>query len=216
LTALHEFIERYGPAAGEEGPVLFASEVFGMVLDPWQERVLRAYGRGERRISIRACHGPGKTALAAVMIWHSMLCRFPQKTVATAPSRSQLEDALVAEVMKWGSRLPQVLLDLFDIKQNRIELRAAPAESFFGARTARAESPEALQGVHSDEGFVLLIADEASGVHDKIFESAAGSMSGHNATTLLLSNPTRSTGFFYDTHHKLADMWFTVRVSAED
>ena len=61
----------------------------------------------------------------------------------------------------------------------------------------------------------MLIADEASGVPEAIFESAAGSMSGHSACTLLLSNPTRTSGFFFDTHHKLKDMWFTVRVSAE-
>lgn len=203
--------------------MLFAVEVLGCTLeqghpnslDPWQERVLRAYGRGERRISIRACHGPGKTFIAAVMIWHQMLTRFPQKTVATAPSKGQLEDALVAEVLVLYTKLPQVLQDLFEVKKNRIELRSAPDESFFSARTARAENPEALQGVHST-GAVLLVGDEASGIPDPIFEASAGSMSGDNATTLLLSNPVRTSGFFFDTHHKLADMWFTVHVSHKD
>lgn len=213
-SALLEFIERYGPPAGEEGPVLFAQEVFGAKLDPWQERVLRAYGRGERRISIRACHGPGKTWVAAIIVWHMLLCKFPQKTVATAPSKGQLEDALVAEIVSMHGRLPGPLQELFEVKQNRIELREAPKDSFFSARTSREEKPEALAGVHSDH--VLLIADEASGVPEKIFESAAGSMSSDHATTLLLGNPVRGSGFFYDTHHKLADMWFTVHVSAHD
>lgn len=216
INAFDEFLERYGPAAGEVGPVLFAVEVFGIELDPWQEKVLRAYGRGERRISIRACHGPGKTFIASVMVWHQMVTRFPQHTVVTAPSRGQLEDALVKEVMTQYSHLPAPIKQLFDTKKNRIELRHAPDESFFSARTARAENPEALQGVHCDLGWVLLIADEASGVHEKIFEAAAGSMSGHRATTLLLSNPVRSSGFFFDTHNKLKDMWFTVHVSHQD
>lgn len=211
---LLEFMDRYGPPAGEEGPVLFAEEVFGADLDPWQERVLRAYGRGERRISIRACHGPGKTFIAAVIVWHMLTCKFPQKTVATAPSRGQLEDALVAEIISLYGKLPEPLQELFEVKSNRIELRMAPKDSFFSARTSREEKPEALAGVHSDH--VLLIADEASGVPEKIFESAAGSMSSEHATTLLLGNPVRSSGFFYDTHHKLADMWFTVHVSAFD
>lgn len=194
--------------------MLFAVEVFGVTLDPWQERVLRAFGRGERGISIRACHGPGKTMIAAILVWLMLLTRFPQKTVATAPSRGQLEDALVSEILKWGAKLPPALRDLFEVKKNRIELKAAPADSFFTARTARAENPEALQGVHSDN--VLLIADEASGVPEAIFEAAAGSMSGHSATTLLLGNPVRSSGTFYDSHNKNRAHWYTERVSYTD
>ena len=211
-----EFLERYGPAAGAEGPVLFGLEVFGIKLDSWQADTLRAYGGGERRISIRACHGPGKTFIASVLIWHQMITRFPQHTVVTAPSRGQLEDALVKEVMTQYTKLPMPIQQLFEVKKNRIELKAAPDESFFSARTAKAENPEALQGVHCNDGWVLLIADEASGVHEKIFEAAGGSMSGERSTTLLLSNPVRSSGFFFDTHNKLKDMWLTIHVSHKD
>jgi phage terminase large subunit len=212
-----DFLRRYGPAAGEEGILLFAREVLGIEkFDAWQEDVLRDIARGERRISIRACHGVGKTMVAAVAVVYTVCLRFPQKTVVTAPSKAQLEDALVAEVKKWMTKLPPALQTLFTIKQNRIELTAAADESFFSARTARAESPEALQGVHSDPGYVLLIADEGSGVPEAIYEAASGSMSGHNCTTLLLSNPVRSSGFFYDTHHKLKDMWRTYHVSYKD
>ena len=217
-------MDRYGPLAGEEGPVLFVEEVLGVVpnekgeggVDPWQRDTLQAFGRGERRISIRACHGPGKTAVAAWCAVYQLVFRFPQKTVATAPSRGQLEGALVAEVHKWIGKLPSMVQELLDVKSTSVALRRAPKRSYFEARTARAENPEALQGVHEDEGWVLLIADEASGVHEKIFEAAAGSMSGHNCQTMLLSNPVRTEGFFFDTHHKLKDMWFTVHISAKD
>lgn len=213
-----EFVQKYGPAAGPDGPVLFAREVFGSELDPWQEDVLRAYGRGEPRMTIRACHGPGKTYIAAVMIWHSLLCRFPQNTVATAPSRGQLEGALVKEVKVLHGKLPTALASLYEIKKLRVELIGAPEESYFEARTAREEKPEALQGVHCDDGYVLLIADEASGVHNKIFESASGSMSGERTQTLLLSNPTRTSGYFFDSHMKpgMSDTWYKVHVSADD
>lgn len=215
-NVLLQFLERYGPAAGEDGPVRFATEVFGVELDPWQEETLQAYGRGEPRIAIKACHGPGKTFLAAVMSWHQLICRFPQHVVATAPSSSQLEDALVKEILILHTKLPEPLQELFEIKKNRIELRAAPDESFFSARTARPEKPEALQGVHCDGGYVLLIGDEASGIDNAIFESAAGSMSGHNTSTLLLSNATKGSGFFFDCFHRNADMWWRRTVSAWD
>jgi hypothetical protein len=220
---LLEFVSRYGPLAGETGPERFVGEVLGVVpdpetgvggIDPWQRGILRAYGRGERRISIRSCHGPGKTAVTSWLVLYQLLFRFPQKTVATAPTRGQLFDALFSEVMAWFTKLPEPLQKLYETKSDRISLKAAPDESFFSARTARRESPEALQGVHSDH--VLLIADEASGVEEAIFEAAVGSMSGHNATTVLASNPTKTSGFFFDTHHKLKDMWYTVHVSAAD
>jgi hypothetical protein len=219
---LLEFIQSFGPPAGETGPELFVEEVLGVVpdengiggIDPWQRQILRDFGRGERRISIRSCHGPGKTAVVAWCVLYMLLFRFPQKTVATAPTRGQLFDALFAEVMTWFTKLPAALQERYDTKSDRIELKGAPDESFFSARTARRESPEALQGVHSDH--VLLVADEASGVDEKIFEAAVGSMSGENATTILASNPTKTSGFFFDTHHKLAHMWKTYHISAAD
>jgi len=143
------------------------------------------------------------------MLW-TLFTKFPSKTVVTAPTTAQLFDALFSELKRWASKLPLPLQELIEVKAERIELKNAPSESFITARTSRAEQPEALQGVHSD--FVLLIADEASGIPESVFEAASGSMSGHHATTILLGNPVRSSGFFYDTHHKLAPYWKTFVV----
>src|SRR5690606_900934 len=116
-NAFLEFVERYGPPAGEIGPVRFVREVWGAEPDTWQEKGLRAYGRGERRISIRSCHGPGKTTLLAWLVNYQLCTRFPQKTAATAPTTSQLEDALVAEVLAWHRKLPAALQALFTLKK---------------------------------------------------------------------------------------------------
>jgi hypothetical protein len=216
------------PVAGETGPERFVEDVLGVVpqynedgiriegtgLDPWQRRLLRDFGKGERRISVRSCHGPGKTATVSWCVLYMLIFRFPQKTVATAPTRGQLFDALFAEVMTWFRHLPQELQDMYTHKSDRIELSTHPDESFFSARTARRESPEALQGVHSPN--VLLLGDEASGVEEAIFEAAVGSMSGDNATTILTSNPTKTSGYFFKTQTTMADMWKTYHISADD
>lgn len=179
--------------------------------DEKQEEVLRAVQNGERRISARSGHGVGKTtALAWCIICHC-LTRFPQKTVATAPTAKQLFEALAAETKAWFKKLPPELLQLFDIKSESIHLASAPEESFVSFRTSNPETPEALAGVHSEN--VLLIADEASGIPEQVFEAAFGSMSGHNATTLLAGNPVRVSGLFFDTHHKLHDLWHTIHIS---
>ena len=41
-------------------------------------------------------------------------------------------------------------------------------------------------------------------------------MSGIHATTVLTGNPTRNTGFFYDTHNRLKENWHTMHVSCVD
>src|SRR3990167_5026380 len=177
----------------------FVEEVLGMdgrdahlgsatlhTIDPEQREVLNAVSRGERRISLRSGHGVGKSAvLAWVIVWHNT-CKFPQKTVATAPTSPQLFDALAAETLVWLKRLPPALYQLFEVQS---------------------------AGFHAEEGFVLLIADEASGVPDPVFEAASGSMSGRRATTILAGNPVRLTGLFHDTHHKLRDQWRTLHIS---
>ena len=52
------------------------------------------------------------------------------------------------------------------MKSESFNLVADPDDSNTEFRTSRAETPEALAGVHAESGWVLLIADEASGVPD--------------------------------------------------
>ncbi|BDC37909.1 terminase large subunit domain-containing protein [Paraburkholderia terrae] len=204
-----EFQARY-----YSNPVLFVQEMFGAEPDEWQVKFLTALANGERKISVRSGHGVGKsTTTSWAAIWH-FLTRFPQKTIVTAPTSAQLFDALYSELKAWMKKLPDALRDMADIKTDRIEFRPAPEESFISLRTSRQEQPEALQGVHSEH--VMLIGDEASGIPEAVFEAASGSMSGHSACTVLLGNPTRSSGYFYDTHNSLANEWFTLKVSCKD
>lgn len=210
---LRHFIAEYGPNAGEFGPERFVREVLKAEPEEYQLDLLRAFGRGDRRISFRSCHGVGKTTGAAWLCTIMLCTRFPQKTAITAPTKGQLEDALMSEIEMWMNQLPPELRELYNITKHRIEFIPDPAASFLTAKTARDENPEALQGVHSDH--VLLVGDEASGIAEKVFEASAGSMSGKNRQMALFSNPVRTTGFFHSTHHELADQWHTIHVTGE-
>ena len=208
-SPFHDFLKRY-----LHDPSGFVSDILKVEPDAWQRELMDAVARGERKISVRSGHGVGKSTVTSwVLLWH-ILFRYPSKAVVTAPTSAQLFDALFAELKGVINNLPGVLRELLDVKTDRIELKAAPTESFISARTSRAEQPEALAGVHSE--YVLLIADEASGIPETVFEAASGSMSGHSATTILLGNPTRSSGYFYDTHNRLRDHWWTRKVSCLD
>lgn len=206
---MDEWVRRY-----RHNPVLWVQEVLGVDPDEWQKEFLMAIARGDRKITVRSGHGVGKsTGSSWAMLWF-FLTRSPVKVVVTAPTSAQLFDALFAELKRWVGELPEMWQSMVTVKQDRIVFNAAPDEMFISARTSRAEQPEALQGIHSDN--VMLVADEASGVPEQVFEAAAGSMSGHSAVTLLLGNPTRSSGFFYDTHNRLANEWTVFKVSCAD
>jgi phage terminase large subunit len=150
-------------------------------------------------------------------ILHFLLTRFPTKVAVTAPSATQLFDALAAEVKIWLKRIEAnqpVFAGLLEATSDRIFMKLAPEGCFCTYRTSRKENPEALQGIHADN--VLLIADEASGVAEQVFEAASGSMSTAGAITILAGNPTRGNGFFYYTHTKLRKTWRAVKVSCSE
>lgn len=205
------FLKKY-----RKNPVAFVEKVLEVKPDPWQRDLLQEISKGTRRLSVRSGHGVGKSSVASwTIIWY-FLTRYPCKVVVTAPTASQLFDALFSEVRSWIKKLPEGLQGLLEVTSDRVILKSAPQDAFISCRTSRADASgvEAMQGVHSEN--VLLVIDEASGIPEPVFEAAAGSMSGESATTLMLSNPVRSSGTFYDSHNRLKNEWHAVHVSCLD
>ena len=83
-----EFIEKY-----KHDPVRFVREILLEEPDPWQIELLEAT-LTERLCAVKSGHGIGKSTCCAWLMLHHMLCFYPQKTVCTAPTASQLFDAL--------------------------------------------------------------------------------------------------------------------------
>ena len=194
-------------------PKLFVQTILNAEPDEWQSKVMQAVANGDRGVSIRSGHGVGKTSCLSWLALWWIAVHYNAKVVITAPTSAQLHDALLPEAKSWLKQAPEGFREMFNVRADRIELLADPERNFISARTSRAEKPDALQGVHAEH--VLLIADEASGVPEQVYEAAGGSMSAHHATMVLAGNPVRSSGYFYDTFHKLAERWTTFHVSCE-
>lgn len=203
-----EVIKRWQDHPGD-----FVRDMFGVEPDSWQSDALEALNTHDR-VSVRSGHGVGKSAFMAWAILWWMFTRYPCKVACTAPTSHQLNDVLWGELSKWTNKIDPAWKELLIMKQDRLELKAEPRESFAVARTARKEQPEAFQGFHSEH--MLFIVDEASGVEDIIFQVGQGAMSTPGAKTLMAGNPTRTSGFFYDSHHKMRDNWKTFKVSCSD
>ncbi len=190
----------------------FVQDVYGVTPDPWQREALEAITENNR-LTIRSGHGVGKTTFLSWLIrWFHVTneeCRIP----CTAPSSNQLKNILFAEVAHWMRREPEFLSKQFEFTGDRIVRIDNPKGSFAVARTSRAERPEALAGFHHDN--ILFVIEEASGVPEQVYETAQGALSTHGAKIVMAGNPTRTQGYFFDSHNEMRELWYTMRVNAE-
>jgi hypothetical protein len=154
----------------------------------------------------------GKTTLQA-WLWF-LLTRQNCKIPVAANSQDQLRDTIWPEIAKWHRLLPDALKAMIDVQAERVVVVQDPEGAFAVRRTASKDNPEALQGFHAEH--LLFLIDEASGIPDVVFEVGMGALSTRGAKVLMAGNPTRASGFFYDTHHSLRSRWHTMHVGCLD
>jgi hypothetical protein len=146
------------------------------------------------------------------------------KVPCTAPSAHQLRDVLWGELSKWRRHADEQsvrrgdpscfsLSHLFRLVTDRLFDSSAPEWGAI-ARTASKENPEAFQGFHAEH--LLFILDEASGIPEAIYEAAEGALSTSGARVLMLGNPTRTSGTFYNSHHKDRGSYTALHFRSQD
>lgn len=180
--------------------LLFATECLGVTPSNQQAELLFEVAKN-KRITVRSGHGAGKSASSAWIILWFMCTRPYAKVVCTAPTNRQLSDILWSELSKWLRK--SVLADEFVIQSDKIFHRDAPKEYWIRAvspsvKASKEDQAETLAGFHSDH--LLIVVDEASGVADPIFVPLEGALTQEDNRVLLIGNPTRSTGYFYESH----------------
>lgn len=187
-------------------PVYFVEDIIRAKPDENQKAILRSVAQ-EPMTSVRSGHGIGKSAVESWAILWFMLTRPFPKIPCTAPTQHQLFDILWAEVHKWIRNNPQLENEITWTKE-KIYMKGYPEEWFAVARTATI--PDALQGFHAEH--LLYIIDEASGVKDIVFEPVLGSLTTKGTKLLMCGNPTRISGFFYDSHNKNREQFRAIHV----
>lgn len=180
-----------------DDPVGFAREILGFTPSRAQRRILEAVGR-RKKISIVSGHKVGKsTALAVLALW--FYCSFPgARVVLTAATDRQVNGIIWREVRRLvrGSRIPIPGGDqIHELARSGLTNPAG----FEEIRGYTARQAEAIAGVSGPA--IMYLVDEASGVPSAIFEAIEGNRAGGNAWVILISNPTRAEGEFYESHH---------------
>lgn len=186
----------------------------------WQQWVIllaveRAIKGGSPKfISVASGRGIGKSSIMAIILLWFLMNYKDAQIPCTAPSAQHMYDVLWKEVAKWHTKLPENFKEKVEVESSYVRIKESPLTWYARAATARKERPEALSGVHSDN--VMLMADEASGIVDEVFDIGIGSLTNKNALVLLISNYTRTTGFFHNSQENLHNDFQVLRFNAEE
>lgn len=212
-----EFIDRYYLDLTR-----FAAEVCDMSPTVQQVELFDSVSAYGSRTSVRSGHGSGKSrAIGVVSLWH-LLCYYLSNTLITAPKIEQVRNVSWKEITDLQGIIrssPQAwIAEYFTVEAERVYINGFKAQWFIIAKTAPRGSPENLAGMHRD--FYIVIADEASGIPDANYSVLTGALTDARNRMLLTSQPTRPSGFFYDTHHSLSHheggVWNSIAMNSEE
>lgn len=174
-------------------PDYFFTEYLGISL--WEkEREIVHSVQNFQKTTVRSNNSSGKTyTIARVALW--FLAAYPQSVVIdTAPTHRQVENQFWREFRKAhnSSLLPlggKLLKTQFNLAEDWYAIGFSTKDGDDGM--------EKFQGWHGKN--ILIIIDEASGVHRAIFEAIQGALaSGGTVRLVYIGNPTRNTGDFAD------------------
>jgi len=197
-----------------EYPVQFVRDNFGIEPDIWQAKALNSFARsdvGSLRIAMKACVGPGKTAVMAWMGLNFLLCYGERgehpKGACVSVTADNLKDNLWPEFSKWIQR-SEILKRLFVWTKERIFAKDHPETWWLSARTFSKKADKetqgrTLSGLHSK--YILYLIDEGGDIPPSILRSAEQGLStGPKFGRIVVAgNPTSlNVGIILYDHHR--------------
>lgn len=214
MPEYHEFLERY-----QNDLVGFCFDICGLALTMDQQDLAVAMENPRARVSVVSGTGTGKTAIVAcICLWH-LIC-FPvtrydgkeeigSNTYIGAAALQQVADGVWKEMndrfayMKTIPELQWLTSRIMNLAESWYI--TGYKETWFIRKIALGNSDSvAIAGKH--RFYQLIVVDEASGVSDKHFDVIKGTQTQGGNRTLLLSQGTKTVGFFYRTHHELSQI----------
>ncbi len=180
-----------------DDPSGFFRDVLGVELWSKQEEIAQALAADDR-VSVASGNGVGKTFLAAGLVWWFVKTRGENSRVfLTSAKGEHSENAIWREVRQHffraarrgrplGGTMPKLGKTGWDGSDSEqiLIVTADQAESFQGLRAPK----------------MMIVADEASGIEERIFEAMHANLSAEGSKWLLIGNPMKSTGYFFESH----------------
>ena len=177
-------------------------------IEPWdrQVEILDAVAR-HPRVAVRSGHKIGKSTSAAIIALWWWSTRPRAWVVMTSATARQVRDILWKELSRLhrGARVAvggRVPLD------PGTGIKLPDGRGIVGFST---DKPENMAGISG--ATLLFILDEASGIEEQIFEAVEGNRAG-GAHLVMFSNPTKTSGTFFDAFNTKREFWHTIHVSS--
>jgi phage terminase large subunit len=189
MTERHDLAEALSWCHNDLG--LFHELVLGRPpLFPMQERVAASVSHNRWTV-VPTCHGVGKTWLAPSIVLGWLYTRPGSIVVTTSPSNTQLTHALWGGIKAaWQASRYKLAGRVTSGHNSPQLLEIRPKWYAIGFSTRKSES---FQGQRPDNGDLLVVVDEASGVEDPVWHAIESLGATSN---LVLGNPIRSRCHF--------------------
>lgn len=150
------------------------------------------------RMAISSAHGTGKSTLGAWLAWFILSTRPMSVGTATAGTYDQLERVTWADIMHWGRMC--FTAHWFDIQASGIYAKDPKlAEKWkLTPKTAAAERAQTFAGQHAHNSTSWYLFDEASEIHDKVWETAYGGLTDGEPMFFCWGQMIRNSGEFFN------------------
>ena len=182
LAKRREYTERELVYRGVTDPVWWLEEGCGWPLWEKQREIARALVTHDR-VAVPAAFGVGKTWVASRLALWWLYTHYPAIVVTTAPTGRQVRDLLWAEIRQ-GHVSSKLALGGECLTT---DLRLEPKWFATGFAT-KEDNIEKFTGYHSPN--MLLIFDQACGIHKQIWTAGEGLLTSANCRWLALTNTT--------------------------
>lgn len=203
-TAIQDSILTYRKYA-QSNPFDYCRTVLGVNLWKRQREIMEAFADpGCNYITVRSGNGVGKTFFASCIIGQYMDTHCPGYAVVTGASWQGVLKTVWPTFKRMHRNAPVNLGgDILGTEWRRGDM--------WGAFCVSPDSPENISGFRTENGALVLV-DEASSLQPEVYEAILGLCSARGSKVVLLGNPLRPEGPFYDSFNSRG--WETFHISS--
>lgn len=205
----------HGELQDYDGPREWQANIFKLIRDHLQNPETRF---DPLQIAVASGHGIGKSASMGMLSNWAMSCWADAKIVTTANTEGQLRTKTAPEIGKWFRM--SITGHWFDVQSTSIKSRdKAHADQWRQDFIPWSEhNTEAFAGLHNKGRIIVLEFDEASKIHDKVWEVAEGALTDEGTAIIFIvyGNPTRNSGRFRECFRKFRHRWHRFQIDSRD
>jgi hypothetical protein len=168
------------------------------------------------QIAVASGHGIGKSACMGMVSNWAMSCFDDAKIVTTANTDTQLKTKTVPEISKWFRT--SITSHWFDVQATSIRSKDQKHRDSWRQDFIpwSEHNTEAFAGLHNKDKIIVLLFDEASKIHDKVWEVAEGALTDENTIIIwiVFGNPTMNSGRFRECFRRFRHRWISKQIDS--